>query len=334
MNQQDLISVIVPVYNVEDYLPKCLSTIARQTYKNLEIILVDDGSTDSSGRICDEFAKNDKRTVVIHKDNEGQGPARNDGQRISNGAYIMFVDGDDYIHSDAVEILYEAINQNAKYDFAMMNYKITCHQDEDTNSRVFLEQSELSQTNLVEGYFGGSSLFNPVWNKLYKKELIKDLWARNYKRGQDSDYTLRVIFLTKMAIWIKAPLYFYFQRENSVTHHPDYVIIGYKCHAQFLFDNINSLTTENNCYMHYLLRDFYRVMIHYIAGVWNCEEKDLAIRQCRQYEKSMRRLYWQNKNIGIVEKLAMTFNVRYPQTVRWLKRIVGNHFSWHMLSKF
>lgn len=109
MNSTELISVIVPVYNVEAYLPKCLETICHQTYRNLEIILVDDGSTDSSGRICDEFAKKDQRTVVIHQLNQRQWAARNAGLRVATGEYIMFVDGDDYIHLDAVRVMYEAI---------------------------------------------------------------------------------------------------------------------------------------------------------------------------------------------------------------------------------
>ena len=129
MNESELISIIVPVYNIESYLSKCLDTIGRQTYRNLEIILVDDGSTDSSGFLCDDFARKDPRTIVIHQPNQRQWAARNAGLRVAKGEYIMFVDGDDYIHLDTVKVLYEAIKQDRPFDMAMINYTGTSHAD-------------------------------------------------------------------------------------------------------------------------------------------------------------------------------------------------------------
>ena len=102
---EELISVIVPVYNIEGYLPRCLETIAAQSYQNLEIILVDDGSTDSSGQICDSFAEKDCRTIVIHQQNQGLWAARNTGQKIAKGDYLMFADGDDYMHLETLKIM-------------------------------------------------------------------------------------------------------------------------------------------------------------------------------------------------------------------------------------
>ena len=102
----ELISIIVPVYNVEQYLDDCLVSILNQTYKNLEIILIDDGSTDNSGKICDEYAKKDSRIIVFHKENGGVSSARNAGLRIAKGIYIGFVDPDDWIAEDMYEVLY------------------------------------------------------------------------------------------------------------------------------------------------------------------------------------------------------------------------------------
>ena len=107
---EELISVIVPVYNVEKYLPRCLDSLANQSYRNLEIILVDDGSTDSSGRICDDYAARDSRAKVIHKSNQGAWSARNTGQTASSGEYMLFPDADDYFHPDYIALLYRAIN--------------------------------------------------------------------------------------------------------------------------------------------------------------------------------------------------------------------------------
>ena len=108
-----LISIIVPIYNVELYLEKCIESIINQTYKNLEIILVDDGSTDSCGKICDEYAKKDNRIKVIHKINGGLSDARNKGMEIAKGKYIGFVDGDDYVASDMYETLYKFSVKNS-----------------------------------------------------------------------------------------------------------------------------------------------------------------------------------------------------------------------------
>ncbi len=111
---EELVSVIVPVYNIEAYLPHCLECIEAQTYKNLEIVLVDDGSTDGSGRICDEFAAKDPRARVIHQPNTGCWAASNAGQDAATGEYLWFPDGDDYFHKDIIRLMYEAINTVGK----------------------------------------------------------------------------------------------------------------------------------------------------------------------------------------------------------------------------
>ena len=111
MNNQPLLSVIIPVYKVEKYLRRCLDSIVNQTYKNLEIILVDDGSPDNSGKICDEYAQNDKRIKVIHQKNKGQGAARNTGIIAANGELITFVDSDDWIENNTYEIMVSELLQ-------------------------------------------------------------------------------------------------------------------------------------------------------------------------------------------------------------------------------
>ena len=111
---KELISVIVPVFNVEKYLERCVETIVNQTYKNLEIILVNDGSTDNSGELCDELAKKDNRIKVVHKENGGLSDARNTGERESTGEYIIFIDSDDYIHHEMLNTLYtQIVEKNA-----------------------------------------------------------------------------------------------------------------------------------------------------------------------------------------------------------------------------
>lgn len=112
----DLISIIVPVYNVENYIKECINSIINQSYKNIEIILVDDGSTDNSGSLCEEFSLIDSRIVTFHKENGGLSDARNYGIRHSNGEYIMFVDSDDIIDKDIVNVLYTLIQKDKSID--------------------------------------------------------------------------------------------------------------------------------------------------------------------------------------------------------------------------
>lgn len=122
MDKEELISVIVPVYNVQNYICRCLDTIINQTYKNIEIILVDDGSKDESGKICEEYAKKDSRIRVIHKENEGLGLTRNVGIKYAMGKYIAFIDSDDFIELNMYEIMYKKIKEN-DLDAVLCNYK-------------------------------------------------------------------------------------------------------------------------------------------------------------------------------------------------------------------
>ena len=125
MPTEPLVSVIVPVYNVVEYLPLCLRSISEQTYRNLEIILVDDGSTDGSGAICDEFALNDSRAKVIHQPNSGLWAARNAGHEAANGEYLFFPDADDYFSPDLISLLFKAINSGNGCNLAICRMKMT-----------------------------------------------------------------------------------------------------------------------------------------------------------------------------------------------------------------
>lgn len=333
-NDKDLISVIIPVYNIEKYLSRCLNTIARQSYSSLEIILVDDGSTDCSGVICDNFGKSDSRAIVIHQCKQGQWAARNAGQRIAKGFYIMFVDGDDYLHPDAIRTLYEFISKDDRFDLAMVNYLETYTFNEDFVSNDCPEAFELNQDSLIDGYFNKGSLFNPIWNKLFKSSLLDGVWAHNYFRGQDSDYVLRVFLKAQSGIWINQPLYFYFQRPESITHLPENQIIGNKCHVLFLYDNIIHLPQGKEKYLHLLLRSLFRAMIEYINISWNSNDNKYARLLCRGYEKSIRRQFWKDKHLRSLEKIALTVNVRYPHFVRLVKHFSRGKLSWHILGSF
>jgi len=171
--KNNLISIIVPVYNVDKYLDECIKSIINQTYENLEVILIDDGSTDDSGKICDKWKANDKRIKVIHKKNGGVSSARNLGLENANGEYIGFVDGDDTISDNMFEILYNNMIKNDA-DISMCNYNIvrngniTYHKHNIENDLLIIEDKNTFYDLLNRDYYKGY-----LWNKLFKKNIIK-----------------------------------------------------------------------------------------------------------------------------------------------------------------
>ena len=163
----DLISVIVPVYNIESYLPRCLDCIAMQTYRNLEIILVDDGSTDGSGRLCDEFASRDSRAKVIHQQNCGIWAARNAGQDAATGDYLWFPDGDDYFHQDILRVMYSSINQkDGDFGVAMVGYKETMSPEEDVTTKTNISIRPFLNNEMYENWAfrKPKALMSFIWN--------------------------------------------------------------------------------------------------------------------------------------------------------------------------
>lgn len=215
---KELISIIVPVYNVEQYLDDCLISIINQTYKNLEIILIDDGSTDNSGKICDKYAEKYSRIIVIHKENGGVSSARNAGLHIARGVYIGFVDPDDWIAEDMYEVLYV----NAKkydVDISVCKFKIvtsrTCKKlTKKTNNAVSLspKESMYYMLSCKEGYSCGPC------NKLYKKEIIKK-FNKKVSIAEDLLYNFDIyIKLKKCTVFVNSEKYFYYYRTGSACH--------------------------------------------------------------------------------------------------------------------
>lgn len=214
-----LISIIVPVYNVENYLRKCLDSIVNQTYKNLEIILIDDGSDDNSDKICDEYATKDNRIVVIHKINGGLSDARNAGLEIAKGEYIGFVDSDDYISEDMYEFLYNLAIEN-DLDVAMC---ASCNVYEDGKVKrpkvfetLFFDKKEKIIENLFLNKADGLSI--SVCNKLFKKYVLKNRYFDINKTSEDVFYVLKWIENTEKFGRSAAVKYYYVQRSQSITH--------------------------------------------------------------------------------------------------------------------
>lgn len=210
-----LISVIVPCYNVEAFLDKCVESVVGQTYQNLEIFLVDDGATDSTTQICDDWAKKDNRINVIHKTNGGLSDARNVAIDVATGEYLVFVDSDDYIPSDHIEFLYQLL---IKYDAdisvctSISFYEGNLPQ-EDLN---YVTEGVESSMRGIEMMFYQKVFDNTAWGKLYKRKLFKDI---RYPYGliyEDLATTYKLFAIAQNIAYSTAPKYYYLLRSNSL----------------------------------------------------------------------------------------------------------------------
>lgn len=207
----DLISVIVPVYNVEKYLRKCVDSILAQTYTNLEIILVDDGSPDNCGKICDEYAAKDSRIKVIHQENGGLSAARNAGLDVATGDYIGFVDSDDYIAPDMYEKLYQAI-EIYNSDIALCGFKkFELESRTEVYEKKLLYRDEFLKELLLE------NIKSYAWNKLYKKSLFDNVRFPEGELFEDLKIMHLIGEKVSAVSFTNKILYYYRIRQGSIT---------------------------------------------------------------------------------------------------------------------
>ena len=250
--KNDLISVIVPVYKVEKYLEKCIESIIKQTYTNLQIILVDDGSPDNCGKICDEYAKKDLRIEVIHKANGGLSDARNVGISKAKGRYIGFVDSDDYIKEDMYEIL---LNLIKKYDadVSICNlYDVIdgneCIRNKENGIR------EYSRLDILKEVLLDKNIQSYAWNKLYEKELFDEIKYPIRKKYEDIGTTFYLFEKCNKIVVTSEPEYYYLKRADSLVNNVtestilDYTEIIIQRYL-YIKQNIKELRKYNNYYL-------------------------------------------------------------------------------------
>lgn len=212
------ISVIVPVYNVKKYLPECIKSIVEQTYKNLEIIIVDDGSTDGSGDLCDELAETDERIRVVHQENKGISAARNYGKSIAAGEYISFVDSDDIISPVLFEKLEAMMSDSVDIGIC---FERTWQDGEEfpgfvisESKSVIVEKRDEYLNHFMEAFTGRVSW---VWNKLYRAELIKKIDFKGIRTMEDLIFNAEVAIKVRSVAWTKDRLYGYRIRREGLT---------------------------------------------------------------------------------------------------------------------
>lgn len=272
MNNLDLLSIIVPVYNAECYLERCLNSILNQTYKNLEIILIDDGSTDNSPFICDKYASLDNRIKVIHQNNEGQGNARRKGIKLSKGNYIAFVDNDDYIRPNMYETMIDLIKKN-KVDICvcLWNYE-TDDGYQSVNAKTYSSRATiLGQHNSLDfaHYIYSETpyeygIVTAPWNKVFKKEILQDIYFSG-KRGEEEEMIDSILSKNIKIFVDKHDFYIWCHHASSMSHSnftPDWLHILDVLHKRIqLYKSDNYMTFQTKLRYCNLCIEFYYEMV-------------------------------------------------------------------------
>lgn len=210
------VSIIVPAYNVEKYIVDTIKAIEVQTYKNIEIIIVNDGSTDNTLKICKELAKENKNIKLVNQYNKGVSEARNKGIEIATGEYMAFIDSDDLLEKDMIELLVKGLEKyNA--DISICGYKINYNNEYYSyygTKKIF----EYNQKQLIEEFLNEEKISVSLWNKLFRKECIKNIqFAKGIRINEDKLFLLKAILNSQKAVYQDICKYIYIKRENSAT---------------------------------------------------------------------------------------------------------------------
>lgn len=309
-----LVSVIVPIYNVEDYLPKCIDSIICQTYKNIEIILVDDGSPDSCGQICENYKKTDSRIKVIHKENGGLSDARNAGICRAKGSYYVFIDSDDYIHERMIETLVEGVVSTGA-DIAVCSFK-NVKEDEiiDIHSGINTGSYKLISEDIDRlSYFYGDKYteFTVAWNKIYPASFFKEIKYPKGKIHEDEFTTYKLLELAKKIAYIDVPLYYYVSRSSS--------IMG----EEFSLKRLHRLDAISERMDHYLSlgkydwyeKNLFLYRIFYVRYYKAVQKQKMDIDILKEYFKTYKKSVLKNilkTNISIKKKLGYIYLALFP----------------------
>ena len=315
-----MISIIVPVYNVEPYLPFCLESIAQQTYQDFEAILVDDGSTDSSGSICDNFCNKDKRFRVIHQKNRGLPEARNTGLSAAKGDYFGFVDSDDYIHPLMYELLLKACKETG-CEVAMSNVMKTFKSG--AIEDVSIEEPYIIHLHdIIKKFVDKKECFpfHAVWNKLYDKRL-KGLRFNNVE-SEDTDYIIRMYFNTEKMAVVDSELYYYLKREGSITNnityrnqHPiDIVVLFFEYLKYFPKDKKKEKAT-------FLCRIIKKYLSVSFNNKGTCHE-EYCNKKLKNFDKVLIKEIKASPSIPFFQRTYLVTFLKYPYSYSQFRRVM------------
>lgn len=310
------ISVIIPIYNTYRELPKCLESICNQTYKNLEIICIDDGSSDGSEQILDDFAAKDNRMIVVHQKNNGESYARNEGLRRATGDYVAFVDCDDWIDLKMYEDMILAMHSEDLDMVAVSWYKEHANQSIEIKNELPVMKHAFNQEQLLSYIYKRDVYrgFAYMWNKLYQRKLLFDdngtiiLFNERLRLGGDVLYLAQIAVNVKKAKYINKAYYHYRQRENSGCHTTDLSKIKDWLSA---YEMVIDIFIKNNISQE--ICDYARRFMAYHA----CNATTIAIGQNdNNWKQYFKRIMYEN------EKVYMKLNHEYPDRIENYKRVL------------
>lgn len=296
-NGSYLISIIVPIYNVEEYIEQCIQSLIGQTYKNIQIILVDDGSTDNSGKICDRYKNDDNRIIVLHQENKGLVRARKNGLSVATGDYIGFVDGDDYVEYDMYEKMLNYILTD-NVDVVHMGYIVDKWGKKIKNIQTEKKiLDELGKENLLKDLLTAKTLITPsIWSKLFKSDVIKECYNDvndQTSYGEDLVCLISVIIKDCRLELVDDALYHYREREDSISHKKN--IEAYN--KEFILcENVKELLQKKNIINSYISEYYEFLKNHFIMAIQYGSKNDFAV---QKYEFARPELL-QNKKIVIL----------------------------------
>lgn len=286
----DKVSVIIPVYNVEKYISKTIESVCNQTYENIEIILVDDGSTDKSSKICDELAKKDNRISVIHQDNQGLSVARNVGTALATGNFIFYLDGDDYLEQDALEIL---MNLSNDCDLIIGSYYYTYSDHEDLSNSNYSDRSILTTEDAMHDLLIGK-IQNFAWGKLIKTSIAKKHSFPQGKLFEDTYWAHYIINECETVTITNIPVLHYRQRDNSISYTIDIkmldVLEGWSNRAEFVKKYYPEFYSE---YIEFLAGSLLRIAWQIVTGMKDGKFK--ALKVLKDFSKEFNLIEYVNK---------------------------------------
>ena len=310
MGREELISVIIPVYKVEEYLDRCIESVVNQTFTNLEIILVEDGSPDRCPDICDKWAKKDTRIRVIHKINNGVSSARNVGLSAAKGKWISFIDSDDWIHPQYFDILSTQANCS-EADIVAANY----FRAKEIVQTKTLNYSDLVFVPLTKGAaLGERTVRNYVWGKLYKKTLLKNRkFDEEVSFAEDFLFNISILIKEEIkVVYTKEPLYYWFYREDSAVNSVSHFDRLEMCEKYISIADLDGRS--------FVKRIFYSdamkraLSIRYAVNY--CMERSIVVSKCNKILYDTLPKYLLLRGVSIKEKSALVLFTFSPKAYR------------------
>ena len=303
------LSIIVPIYNVEKYLPRCIESILNQTFREFELILINDGSTDNCKEICEKYKKIDSRIIVVNKKNGGLSSARNFGIDISRGEYIGFVDPDDFIDSNMYEILFNIINLYQSdivicdY-YKVSEYNIKKYEEIQLNNKGIIVEN-INNIDAIERILTVGEKFIFAWNKIYKRRLFENLRYNEGMIYEDEFLAHRILYRCNKVSIINSSLYYYVQRKGSIVNSTFSSkkfdkVYAIKDRVDFLKDKgiVNLIDKAEKSFIDYFVWN-------YFVGYQRLENIEYELKRLKKEFNSVFYRILDNKLISIKEKLTL-----------------------------